>query len=465
MTTSAPSNRAVVDPIGLIAELVAAVEPVLTCEQVRGVVTAVGAGRAKARRLAAALAERPGVLVDGRSPAPRVVGELLLTLRLAGAEAISPPCCAECGQQLRSFQRRGQHWYCSVCNRHTEPCAACGNTRAVSSRDRAGRPRCVTCPDHDGRDPITVIHQVIAKLDPHVDRDTVAAAARRCAPRPSYQRRVGWALEAQPGLLTGDGHLAPLRAIPRLIDLLATAHVGGIIRPTCPGCRRVVRIDKPLHGVRVCRTCIAHSRIEQCGRCCARREPVTRDEQGQPVCANCFITDPANLETCIGCGRRRRVGHRTPHGPLCPSCPALPVASCSICGDTTGCGISRATGRPWCPACQRRSATCSTCGQLRPIVSGNLAQPRCAECTAPPPWLGCPTCSDPHHPHPGQCGRCLINSRLDQLLGSDTGALPPGLRTLRDNIAAAEHHITAMRWLTKPAIAPAWPTSPRGACR
>lgn len=61
MTTSAPSNRAVFDPIGLIAELVAAVEPVLTCEQVREVVTAVGAGRAKARRLAAALAQRPGV--------------------------------------------------------------------------------------------------------------------------------------------------------------------------------------------------------------------------------------------------------------------------------------------------------------------------------------------------------------------------------------------------------------------
>jgi hypothetical protein len=454
MTTSAHLDRAVSDPIGLIVELIAAVDHTLGPERIRGVVTAVAGGRAKSRRLALALSERPAVLVDGRSPAPRVVAELLLALRGAGAAAVCSPCCAECGKHLRTLQRRGQHWYCSVCNQHTEPCAACGNTRAISSRDRCGRPRCAQCPDPDGRDPITVIHHLIAELDPHADRETIAAAVRQCAPRPSYQRRVAWALEAQPGLLSGDGHLAPLRAIPRLIDLLAAGGVAGIVRPTCPGCQRVVRIDKPLDGMRVCRTCIAHSRIEECVRCAARREPVTRDDQGRPVCANCFITDPANLETCIHCGRRRRVGHRTPDGPLCPSCPALPLLTCSICGETSPCGISRVTGQPWCPACQRRSAGCSVCGRVAAIVSGTLAQPLCAECTTPPTWLDCPTCSDPNHPHPGQCGRCLINSRLDELMGSDTGSLPPGLRTLRHDIATTEHHITAMRWLTKPAIAP-----------
>jgi len=454
MTTSPPAQRAMSNPIGLIVELVAQVEPVLPCEQVRGVVTAVAAGRAKARRLAGALAERPGVLIDGRSPAPRVVGELLLALRAAGATGISSPCCAECGKQLRTLQRGGQHWYCAVCNLHTEPCAACGNTTAVSSRDRRGRPRCVKCPDDDGRDPIEVIHQVIAELDPHVDQGTVAAAVRRCAPRPSYQRRMGWALQAQPGLLAGEGHLAPLRAIPRLIELLAEAGVAGIVRPFCPRCRRVVRIDKPLDGVRVCRTCIAHSRIQQCVRCGASREPVTRDEEGQPVCANCFITDPANLETCIGCGRRRPVERRTTHGPQCSACPTLPVLTCSICAATTPCGISRATGQPWCPPCQRRHAACSACGHHAAITSGTLTDPLCAGCTAPAPWRDCPTCSDPDYPRPGRCGHCIINSRLDELMGADSACLPPGLRTLRENISAAEHQITAMRWLTKPAIAP-----------
>ncbi len=454
MTTPELPDRAVSDPIGLIVDVVATVEHQLARERIRAVATAVAGGRAKSRRLAAALVERPAVLADGRSPAPRAVGDLLLALREAGATAVSPPCCAECGKQLRTFQRRGQDWYCAVCEQHTEPCAACGNTRQIHSRDRAGQPRCAKCPDVDGRDPIMVIHSLIAELDPDADRETIAAAVRRSAPRSSYQQKLAWALEAQPALLTGDGHLAPLRAIPRLVDLLHAAGVGGVVRPACPRCHRVVRIDKPLDGMRVCRTCIAHSRIEKCVRCGARREPVTRDDRGRPLCANCFITDPANLETCVHCGRRRRVERRTRQGPLCSRCPALPLLTCSICRETTPCGISRATGQPWCPACQRRSAACSACGRHSSIVSGNLTDPLCADCTTPASWLDCPTCGDPDHPNPGHCARCLINRRLDDLMGPSTHSLPPGLQALRRDIATTEHPITAMRWLTKPAIAP-----------
>ena len=42
--------------------------------------------------------DRPAVLADGRSPAPRAVGDLLIALRKAGATAISAPVCAECGK-------------------------------------------------------------------------------------------------------------------------------------------------------------------------------------------------------------------------------------------------------------------------------------------------------------------------------------------------------------------------------
>lgn len=452
--TSQPEDRAVADPIGLIVDLVAAVEAPLELERIHAVVTAVAGGRAKSRRLASALAGRPEVLSDGGSPAPRVVGELLLALRKAGATTVSPPCCAECGKQLRTLQRRGQHWYCAVCGQApTAVCAACGNSGVVATRDREGRPRCARCPDTDDRDPVTVIHTVVVKLDPVVERDTIADALDRCCQKPSYQRKLAWALEADPALLTGEGHRAPLRVIPRFIERMHAAGIAGIVVPTCPGCHRVVRIDKPLGGQRVCRTCIAHSRIEECARCRARREPVTRDEHGRPVCANCFITDPANLETCLGCGRRRPVGRRTAHGPLCPTCHALPVLTCSICGETTPCGISRTTGRPWCPACQRRSATCSGCGRDAPITAGTLAHPLCADCTPPAAWLKCPTCSDPDHPKPGRCARCLINRRLDEVMGPATENLAAGLLALRHDIAAAEHPITANRWLTKQPVA------------
>jgi hypothetical protein len=50
------------------------------------------------------------------------------------------------------------------------------------------------------------------------------------------------------------------------------------------------------------------------------REAATRDEHGQPLCPNCLITDPANHETCLDCGRRRPVSLRTADGPLCGSC-------------------------------------------------------------------------------------------------------------------------------------------------
>jgi hypothetical protein len=200
------------------------------------VATAVAGGRAKSRRQAAALAERPGVLADGRSPAARAIGDLLLALRQAGATAVCPPLCAECGKQLRSFQRRSQHWYCAACGPRPQSCAVCGNTRVVASRDRAGKPRCQRCPDTDDRDPIAVIHTLIAALDPRTAPETVAAAVRRSAPRSSYQQKLAWALETHPALLTGQGHLAPLRAIPRLLELLHAAGVAGIVRPTCPGC-------------------------------------------------------------------------------------------------------------------------------------------------------------------------------------------------------------------------------------
>ena len=132
----------------------------------------------------------------------------------------------------------------------------------------------------------------------------------------------------------------------------------GIVRPACPRCHRIVRIDKPLDGMRVCRTCIAHSRIEECVRCAARREPVTRDDRGRPLCANCFLTDPANTGDLCPLWSPPASRASAPQGPLYFSlCPTLPSLTCSICGETTPCGISRATGHPWCPACQRRSAT------------------------------------------------------------------------------------------------------------
>jgi len=84
------------DPVGTAVALITGMEPGLGRESAEQAVTSVARGRAVRRRLAAALAERPGILADGRSPAPKVAGDLLLALREAGATVISPPVCAGC---------------------------------------------------------------------------------------------------------------------------------------------------------------------------------------------------------------------------------------------------------------------------------------------------------------------------------------------------------------------------------
>ena len=94
------------DPVGVVAGLLCAAEPGLDRQMAGDLVRSVAAGRAKRRRLAQALLDKPSLLADGRSPAPRVAGDLLIALRRAGAVIISPPVCAGCGKQLHTVQRR-----------------------------------------------------------------------------------------------------------------------------------------------------------------------------------------------------------------------------------------------------------------------------------------------------------------------------------------------------------------------
>jgi len=117
----AMAPEVLVDPIGVVVDLVADVEPALDRTVIEDAVSSVAGGRAKRRRLAQALLDGPTVLTDGRSPAPRVVADLLIALRTAGAANISPPVCAECGKHLRTFQRRGRT-----------------GTAAFAGRDRTG---------------------------------------------------------------------------------------------------------------------------------------------------------------------------------------------------------------------------------------------------------------------------------------------------------------------------------------
>ena len=393
------------DPVGVVAGLLCAAEPGLDRQMAGDLVRSVAAGRAKRRRLAQALLDKPSLLADGRSPAPRVAADLLIALRRAGAVIISPPVCAGCGKQLRTVQRRGQDWYCGACGPRPEPCARCGLSRPVSVRDRAGRPHCHACqPEGSGRDPTAIVAGIIAVI---------------------------------PSVL-------------RLIGALANAGAQRIIRPACPHCGRVIALVKPRDGVRLCRNCTARSRAVTCSRCGVVREAATRDEHGRPLCPYCLISDPANLETCISCGRRRVVSVRTPGGPLCPACRPAKTMICSICARLAPAEISKITGEPWCNACQKRRARCAGCGSVRPVRGGTTASPLCGTCIAPSSLRhACPGCGERTQHRSRRCARCSLRHRLDELLRDDAGTVHPRLQALHDNLAGSDRPDTVLGWLNK----------------
>ena len=120
----------VADPVGLIVQLVADVEPGLDIERIQQVVTALGAGRAKRRRLAQAICDDSRLLSTGGPPVPWAVGQLLLGLRAAGADRIAAPRCGECGRTVCYLISRRGCVICSPCRDTPQTCALCGETAA-----------------------------------------------------------------------------------------------------------------------------------------------------------------------------------------------------------------------------------------------------------------------------------------------------------------------------------------------
>ena len=444
------SDPVIADPIGVLCAAIEAVEDALSPEQVRKVVETVAGGRAKQRKLAKAVAARPTMLQDGRSPAPRSVGDLLIALQRGGAQRISVPRCARCTKALRTLQRRGVDWYCAPCVSEPVECASCGNYRQLFARDREGRPRCSSCPPDDG-DPTESICAVLASVDPTIPKEVVQAAVSVVTSRAGQRRQLAWALEDQPGLLTGAGAASPVPSVLRLIDALLEAGATTIVRPPCPHCGRVMTLSKMREGLRCCRNCEAKAKAVPCGRCGAVSQPATRDEKSRPLCSHCLSTDPANQELCISCGRRRPVSVRSPDGPLCPNCRPMKEQTCAICGNFRPCDISKTTGEPWCQPCGKRWIRCSSCEEVRPLRGGTTDKPLCASCTRPDPTFlkRCPRCGNRAQLRAGPCARCGFEAQVRELLSGDDGAILPELQVLFQSLLDSERPDTVKGFISK----------------
>ncbi len=258
MTGPAAGAGFLAGPGAVIAGIAAVAEPALSQDGIAAAITRAAPSRAQQRRLAAALSEDPGLLTSGRPEGPPQVELLVRALQERGARRLVLPRCAHCDQPKRLIQRDGSLRICSDCDIRrrgaAQPCAVCGGTRKVATRDQDGRPRCARCRPWDDPDPVARIAAHVSRLDPGLDHLRLAEVIRQAIPRPSQRHQVLWELDQRPGLLAGDGAHGSPRAVA-LIQALLAAGASGVVAPACPACGQTVPLSHRLGAARCCRRC------------------------------------------------------------------------------------------------------------------------------------------------------------------------------------------------------------------
>jgi len=479
------------EPDAVIAVIVAGAEPGLSQDGIAAAIARAAPSRAQQRRLAAALRSDPGLLTSGRPEGPPQVELLIRALRENGARQLVLPRCAGCGQPRRLVQRDGMQRICTSCDHlrrgTAEPCAICGSTRQVSTRDRHGRARCGRCRPRENPDPAGQIAAHISRLSPGLDRPGLLEVIRQAIRQPCQLHQVLWELDRHPGLLTGEGAHGSPRA-NALIQALLAAGVAGVVAPACPSCGRTVPLSHRRGAVRCCRRCYDQTRLQTCTRCQQPAPVASRTTAGEPVCSRCFRSDPANHDQCTTCGRTALVIGGPDGSMRCRRCYRPPLATCTLCNlekpcylassgtprcencsrqmrrvPCARCGHSRAVwtrttdGQPLCGSCSRQRVPCTGCGSIRTVAARIPAGPVCSTCYRkhPASFQPCTECGITERLyHHGLCTRCACRQHLLALLSHDQGGLHPHAEAIY-HVLAASDPAALMNWLTRGSAAPA----------
>ncbi|MGW2789814.1 hypothetical protein ACWC9H_07805 [Streptomyces sp. NPDC001251] len=463
-TTEPP--RFLTEPVAVISEIVLALEPELAPDTVAETIAALAKLKSRHRRLAEALARDPDLLTSSRPEGPATVQALIRALQAIGAKRVVAPRCARCGKQHNLPHPDGDQRICAYCRMkkaaEEEPCDVCGRCDYIAGRDHLGRARCVDHLDTGGQDPVYVVCDHVAALDPGLTRDEVATAVRATCQRIKHQRELALALESNPGLLTGEGVHGPHRLI-LLIEELLTRGARNIVLPGCPFCGTDRKLRHGLGGRRACRSCYERRRTQPCSRCGRDKPVAAKTVDGQPLCHPCTRADPANHEPCTNCGRAALIVRGNGDERLCGRCFRAPVAICADCKRTRPCRFAQSEA-PRCERCAARlrlHEACSRCGTIRSVAawlpdggplcgSCNTVPAPCHVCGRTKPVHGrgaegealCRICYDKHPIarrycvqcgvldrlyHHGLCNSCALDRQLTGLLGRPDGTVPPDL--------------------------------------
>ncbi len=240
-------------------------------------------------------------------------------------------------------------------------------------------------------------------------------------------------------------------------------------------------VQRLADGTPLCENC--YDRPQQTCTSCGRTRPVKAHQDDGPVSDLCYRSPPRK---CGRCGRVRPITKRAgPDGPdLCGGCHQGVMAPCGVCGRVRPCSGAD-TSSPICKNChQRRLRECCRCGRLRPVnaewpigrvctmcyqsIRDNPAP--CAQCGITQPLIGvdpggrricgpcsgtdvhyfCRTCGQGGRQYAdGQCGRCVLQQRVENLLTSDDGTMHPQVWPLFEALVDVEHPVSILGWLRK----------------
>lgn len=464
------------DPRTVISRVVMGVEPGMDPLVVAQVVADTLRLRPAQRQVAQLLQTDPGLLTSGRPEGPRSIERLIRALIGRGAVAVTLPRCAWCGhaRPLETVDPQGRR----ICNRCTtrkraeaEVCANCRNHRAIAHRDRLGKPRCAYCPPHED-EPLDLIAGVLHGLGLEVHTDSLTRAVTACTTQPAQRRRLAWALEDRPTLLTGEAAEGPA-VVVKFIEALIAEGVAAVM-PPCSNCHRNRRLTNQLNGRRCCVGCYTKARYGtgQCSRCRKVKQLIAKAPDGQLLCHRCRWKDPLDHEPCGTCGATRGVQARANGIPECERCCARRLSAtrppkgerdgqrqnmlpepCSGCGRTVRPRGRSAAGEPLCETCARRPEPCTSCGNAR-IVQGRTTggQPLCRYCYRkhPDSWRPCSACGAVRQiHHHGLCEGCALAEQVRTLLAAPEGGTRPEVAPILQSLCS-QPAARMLAWVQRP---------------
>ncbi|MFB4420679.1 XRE family transcriptional regulator [Streptomyces sp. QL37] len=360
--------------------------------------------------LAGHLAAHPDALTSGSSLCPPVLLRLAEVLHDAGHPVVRPGC-AHCGKlrsDLRQLRPEGR--LCGTCDARSRQatCARCGRENVrIAARRPEGR-ICYTC-YHSDPEIFEECAECGQSRAPAVRRKDGRALCRSCWKRPMHTC-VNCGKTAAAALVDDDGALC---------HLCYNRHRRP--RRLCGRCGQLKRIARNARDGQpdLCDCCYRGPEVACSG--CGRTRPCNRNQQGQPVCGNCYRRTRSG-EPCARCGRTKPVNTRWPIGPVCMSCYT---------------------------AVLRSPAECSRCGTVEPLIArDDDGDGVCGPCVGFAADYTCRQCGRAGKPHGhGRCAHCVLAERINALLTGPDGTVAQQMKPLAAALADAPSPFPAIQWL------------------